>query len=220
MERAARAGKPVFCLPSLEDDSDNADALARRVHDARLPVLMAAAAGFTPAALRLAEFRRERLGPARLLVCEAVHGEVGALDSGTFAWLLSLLGAEPTTVTGAGSASAGLTSVTVEAAGGQALQLTHWHASGARAGLRLHLAAERGQILLEHPRRLSWAGADGAQVLTLPRTRPVEQVMLSCFHRLATGGQPTWPGLGDAHRALICLRAAELSRAEGRTVAL
>src|SRR6516162_4813924 len=36
MERAARAGKPVFCLPSLEDDSDNADALARRVHDARL----------------------------------------------------------------------------------------------------------------------------------------------------------------------------------------
>src|SRR5260221_711598 len=71
LECAARAGKPVFCLPGLEDDADNADALARRVEDARLPVMMAASAGFTPASLRLAQFQREQMGSPRLLLCDS-----------------------------------------------------------------------------------------------------------------------------------------------------
>src|SRR5262245_12854504 len=53
VERAAGAGKPVFCLPALEADADHADALARQVREAGLPVMMGAAVAFTPAALRL-----------------------------------------------------------------------------------------------------------------------------------------------------------------------
>lgn len=218
IERACRAGKPVFCLPALEEDADNADDIARRVHEARLPVLMAAAAGFTPAALRLAELQREWLGPVRLLLCESVRRRPGAPDSGLLAWLLSLLGAAPEAVTAAGNESAGLTTLTL-GAGGRALHLTGWHAPGARPGLRLHVVAERARATLEAPRRLSWADADGAHALTLPPGRPVEQLMLTCFHRVATQGQAPWPSLGDAHRALVCLRAAARSRAEGRTVA-
>src|SRR5439155_26885940 len=90
---------------------------------------------------------------------------------------------------------------------------------GARPGLRLHLVAERGRALLEPPRRLSWADDEGAHALTLPRERPVEEVMLTCFHEVVTRGQPPWPSLADTHRAFLCLRAAALSRAEGRTVA-
>jgi predicted dehydrogenase len=219
IERACRAGKPVFCLPALEEDGDSADETARRVHEARLPVMMAAPAGFAPAALRLAELQRERLGPARLLVCECASRRPGVPDSGLLAWLLSLLGAAPEAVTAAGNESAGLAALTFDA-GGRALQLTRWHAPGARPGLRLHVVAERGQATLEAPRRLSWADPDGAHSLTLPPGRSVEQLMLTCFHRVATQGQAPWPSLGDAHRALACLRAAARGRAEGLRVPL
>jgi predicted dehydrogenase len=218
--RAAAAGKPVFCLPSLEDDSDNADALVRRVQEARLPVLMAAAVGFVPAALQLAELRRERLGPVRLLLCDLVRRRPAAPDSGLVAWLLSLLGAAPEAVTAAGSASAGLMSLTLEAAGGRALQLTTWHAPDARPGLRLRVVAERGQATLDAPRRLSWADAAGAHTLTLPAGRPAEEVLLTHFHRVAAEGQAPWPSLEDASRALGCLRAAARSREAGRKVPL
>jgi predicted dehydrogenase len=220
IECAARAGKPVFCLPALEDDADNADALARRVEEAHLPVMMAAPAGFTPAALRLARFQREQMGPARLLLCDSFRSRPGGMDSGTLAWLLSLLGAAPVVVAGTGCASAGLASLTLEAAGRRALQLTHWHAAEVRPGLRLQLLAERGRARLESPRRLSWTDADGVHALTLPRGRPVEELMLTCFHGVVTGTRTRWPSLGDAHRALLCLRAAALSRTEGRPVPL
>jgi predicted dehydrogenase len=220
LERAARAGKPVFCLPALEDDDTHADAVARVAHEGRLPVMMATAAAYTGAALRLAEFRRERLGPARLLVCESSAPRPGAPDSGTLAWLLALLDAAPVTVTGAGCDSAGLISLTIEAAGGRALQLTHYHDPGHRPHLRLRLVAERGRVTLEGPRRLSWAEADGYHALTLPRTKPVEQLQLTYFHAAATGGRAPWPSLGDASRALTCLRAAARSLAEGRAVSL
>ncbi len=215
--RAARAGKPVFCLPTLEDDADNADALARSVHEANLPAMMAAPAAFSPAALRLTELQRERLGPARLLLCESAGAEP---DSATLAWLLSLLGAAPSAVTGTGSEAAGLTSLTLEAAGGRALHLTHWHAPGARTGLRLRLVGERGQALLASPRRLSWDGPDGTHALTLPCGRSAEELMLTGFSRLAMGEGPQGTSLADAHRAFACLRAAAVSRAEGRRVSL
>jgi predicted dehydrogenase len=218
--RAARAGKPVFCRPPLEDDAEHADALARRVHEAGVPVMMAARAGFGPAALRLAEFQRERLGPARLLLCESASRRPGAVESGTLAWLLSLLGAAPVAVTGSGTDAAGLAAITLEAAGGRALHLTRWHDPGARPRLRLRLVGERGQALVASPRRLSWADADGAHALLLPRGRPAEELMLRCFHGVATGGQAPWPSLGDAQRALACLRAAAQGRAEGRPVPL
>jgi predicted dehydrogenase len=210
---AARAGKPVFCLPPLEDDEANADTLARQVQEAGLPVMMAAAAAYTPAALRLAELQRERLGPVRLLLCESSEGRPGAADSATLAWLLSVFRAEPVKVTGAGSKAVGLVSLTLEAAGGQVLQQTHWHARGTRSRLRLHLVAEGGQVTLDAPRRLSWDDAEGSHMLTLPRARPIEQILLTTFHSVATGGQAPFPSLGDAHRALAHLRVAARSRA-------
>jgi predicted dehydrogenase len=220
LQRAAAAGKPIFCLPSLEDDADNADAVVRRSHEARLPVLMADAAGFQPAALQLAELQRERLGPVRLLLCDVARRRPGALGSGLLAWLLSLLSAAPETVTAAGCDAAGLSSLTLEAAGGRALQLTAWHGPGTRPALRLHVVAERGQATLDAPRRLSWTDAAGAHALALPPGRPVEQLLLSCFHRVVVAGQPPWPSLEDVYRALGCLRAAARSREAGCKVLL
>jgi predicted dehydrogenase len=218
--RAARAAKPVFCLPPLEDDADNADDLARRVREVGLPVMMAAPAAFSPAALRLVDLQRERLGAARLVLCESAADGPGPPHSGTLAWLLSLLGTGPITVAGTGRESAGLRTLTAEAPGGRALHLTHWHAPGARPGLRVRLVGERGLALLESPRRLSWEDADGVHALALPRGRPVEELMLTNFHAVATGSRAPWPSLADAHLAHACLRAAaEMSRAEGRRVA-
>jgi hypothetical protein len=111
-------------------------------------------------------------------------------------------------------------SLTLEAAGGRALQLTHSHGPGGRPRLRLHVVAERGQATLEGPRRLSWSEAGGTHALTLPRTKPIEQLLLTGFHEVVTRGRAPGPGLGDAYRALVCLRAAARSRAEGRAVPL
>ncbi len=220
VRRACRVGKPVFCLPGLEDDPEDADALARLVHDARLPVLMAAPEAFSPAALQLAEWQRERLGPTRLLLCEVARSGPGSPGSGLLAWLMSLLNAPPAAVTAAGSDAAGLTTLTLEAADGRALQLTRWHAPGARGGLRLHLVGEQGRAVLDGPRRLSWADDAGTHARTLPRGRPVEQLLLRAFHEVVAEGRAPWPGLADAHRALVCLRAAAQSRHEGRRVEL
>jgi myo-inositol 2-dehydrogenase/D-chiro-inositol 1-dehydrogenase len=220
VERAARGGKAVFCMPPLDHDADNADALARAVNAAGVPVMMAAPAGFTPAALWLAEFQRKHLGPTRLLVGDWIGRRAGAPNSATLAWLLYLLGAAPAAVTGTGCEAAGLASLTLESAGGRALHLTCLHDAGTGPRLRLRLVGERGQALLESPRRLSWADADGAHVLTLSRGRPAEESMLRNFHGAVTGGQAPWPNLAEAHRAYACLRAAALSRAEGRPVPL
>src|SRR5207248_617085 len=73
LEVACRAGKPVFCCPSLECDEEHADALLRPVQASGLPVLMEFAPRFAPATARCRELLREHLGPARLLICESVQ---------------------------------------------------------------------------------------------------------------------------------------------------
>jgi predicted dehydrogenase len=218
VERAAAVGKPVFCLLALEDD-DNADGVARRVQESGLPVQMACAAAVTPAALRLADLQRRFLGPVRLLVGELAH-RAALPESGLVAWLLALLGSAPQAVTAAGSESAGLLSLTVEAEHGSSLQLTCWNAPPPRPPWRLHLVGARGHATLEGPHQLSWRDARGSHVLTLPRGRPVEQVMLDRFRRAVTEGQAPEPSLADAHHAFGCLRAAARSRAEGSRVVL
>ncbi|HEX5273182.1 MAG TPA: Gfo/Idh/MocA family oxidoreductase [Gemmataceae bacterium] len=205
--RAARAGKPVFCLHGPEDDPDHADELVRRVREAGAPVMVAAPAAFGPAALRLRELPRERLGPVRLVLCESAADGPAAPHSATLAWLFSLLGKGGATVGGTGGEFAGLLTLTVEADAGRALHLAHWHAPGSRPGLSVRLVGERGQALLASPRRLSWDEPDGRHVLTLPRGRPVEERMLTAFHGVATSGEAPRPSLEDASRAYACLRA-------------
>jgi len=220
IERAAGAGKPLFCLPELADDADHADTLARCVQETGLSVMMAVRAAFTPAALRLAELREELLGPIRLAACESTLGRQGLPDSGLLAWVLSLLGAAPEGITAAGNAAAGLESFTLDLAGGKVLQLTRWRGSRPRGGLRLRLWGERGQATLLTPHRLSWTVPEGVHSLTLARGQSVEHHLLTRFHAVATQGQAPSPGLGDAHRALLCWQAAERSRTEGRRVTL
>ncbi len=218
VERAATLGKPVLCLPHLEDD-DNADAVARRVQEAGLPVLMACPISLTPAVQRLGDLQRRSLGPVRLLVAEFAQ-RARSLNSGLIAWLLALLSTSPQTVTATGSEAAGLRSLVIEAEEGRCLQLTSWSASQPRPPWRLHVVGSAGEATLEGPRRLSWYDRRGRHVLTLPRGRPVEQLMLARFHRLVTQGQPPSPSLGNAYRALRCLHAARRSRAEGCRVTL
>jgi predicted dehydrogenase len=218
VERAARLGKPVFCLPGLEDDA-NADAVAAQVQQAGLQVLMACPTALTPAAQRLADLQSRFLGPVRLLVAELAH-RARYPSSGLLAWLLALVGTPPRAVIAAGSEAGGLFSLTIEAGDGRCLQVTSWNAPGARSRLRLHVIGANGQATLERPRRLSWCDSHGEHVLTLPRGRPIEQLLLARFHRVISPGQPASPSLGDGYRALRCLRAASQSRAKGCRITL
>ena len=220
IERAARAGKPVFCLPDLANDAAHAEAVARSVTEAGLPVLMAVGTAFTPAALRLADVRDGLLGRIRLAVCQCDLGKAEHPDSGLLAWLLCLVGPPPETVTAAGNPAAGLDSLTLALAGGGVLQLTRWRLPERRMALRLELIGASGRMTLLGPGRLSWTTPDGIHSLTLPRGRRLEEVLLTRFHAVATEGAVPAPSLADAHRALLCWRAAERSRSEGRRVAL
>jgi predicted dehydrogenase len=218
VERAARLGKPVFCLPALEDDA-NADAVAEQVQQAGLPVVIACPTSLTPAVQRLADLQSRLLGPVRLLVGELAR-QARYPSSGLLAWLLALLGTPPQAVIAAGSDAGGLLSITIEAVDGRCLQLTSWNVARPRSPLRLHVIGANGQATVEGSRRLSWCDSHGEHVLTLPRGRPVEQLLLARFHGVVTEGQPASPSLGEAHRALRCLRAASQSRAEGCRITL
>ncbi len=220
IERAARAGKPVFCLPDLADDAPHAPALVRTVEEAGLAVMMAVPAAYQPAALQLAERREPVPRAIRLVVCQAPLPESEPAPFGLLTWLFSLVGAAPAAVTASGDPAAGLYALTVELAGGGGLHLARWRRPDRCRSLRLDLIGESHRVTVLGPRRLSWTAPDGLHSLTLPRSARLEQVMLTRFHAMATRRATPRPGLGEAHRAWLCWQAAERSQREGRRVVL
>ncbi|HXG08591.1 MAG TPA: Gfo/Idh/MocA family oxidoreductase [Gemmataceae bacterium] len=237
LEAACRAGRPVFCCATPEQDEVHADALCRQVQESRLPVMLEMALRFVPATLRLRELLETRLGPARTVLVELIQpaqeeaasdGEaaaarlrnlLGGRGVGLLDWCAHLLGEEPANVL-AGGGTGPLTTLLLEFGGGRSAQITHWRAPGARRALRLRVAAERGSAMVEPPARLQWNDEDGRHAHVLPPRQQLGQMLLERFHRTLTDSQAPEPNLADACRVLGWLKAAVRSLAEGQRVAL
>ncbi len=230
LEQACRVGKPVFCAASLTRDDACADVLVERVRAARLPVLMGLPDPVAPAQARLARLLAAELGPARLLRAERGLPWRGGrpapaanlLGTGPLLSLLvgveSLLGASPVAVW-AGGTEAGLVTLLLEHSHGRSAQVTLWAGGTPGARGRLEVVAARGTATVEGSRQLRWRDSDSSHAYRRPAVDPA-QALLERFVQGLRDGRPLWPGLDDAFRALLVVRAARRSLAESRTVSV
>jgi predicted dehydrogenase len=214
LERACRAGKPVFCAVPLDGDEDHADRLREQIESSRLPVLMALPALLAPSVVRLGELLKDRLGPARLVRAERAVATVregrSLLDGGAALSLLAactaLMGEEPASVQTMASGP-GLATFLLDFGNERAAQVTLWTGPAVRPGCWITAAAERGTATADLPRRLRWDDAEGRHRLELPGGS-MEQVLLGQFVQALSEGSRLEPGFPEAHRALTWLRAS------------
>jgi myo-inositol 2-dehydrogenase / D-chiro-inositol 1-dehydrogenase len=226
LEQACRVSKPIFCVPSLVGDDAFADDLVERVRSARLPVMMAIPESVAPARERLSRLLTNELGAARLLRADCcVRGPrpLSAdklLGSGRFLGLLigidGLLSAPPLTAWACGT-EAGLVTLLLDHGQGRSAQLTLWTGNHRGTQCRLEVVAAGGSATLDGTSQLRWRDTDSNQVFRRPRV-DAAQAMLERFVQALRDGRFPWPGLDDAYRALLVLRAARQSLAEGRPV--
>jgi predicted dehydrogenase len=237
LEPAARAGKPVFCRPSLELDP-HADALHKRVQEAQLPVMVELAPRLAPATMRLRQLLEGTLGSAQSVYCRfgqcyrerrrpapAYHRApsiLGAEGIALLDWCTTILGSEPASAHLTGEDTATFANLLLDWPDGRTAQITRWRtragtalprsATGDWRSPRLQVLAARGTVTVELPNRVSWADAEGQHRLILPATRPLAELQLEAFHTALMTGQPPRPSLSDAHRVLSWLRAAATGR--------
>jgi predicted dehydrogenase len=236
VERACDLGKPVLCCAELEQD-EHADAVCCRVRDIGLPVLAELAPRQAPALARLRHLLESHLGPARLVLCDAVD-PVDWQESGTAALLdacstllepacrPSVLPAcrpfvlnEPTAIESHGLPDDRFTSLFLRFADDRAVQLTRRTVPHVQPRVRFRVVAERGSATAVLPGRLAWTDAEGTHSVTIRGQRSTV-LLLEKFYRVVREGQPPAPGLDEALRPLRWLQAAQRSRREGQFLAL
>lgn len=219
-ELAGRLRKPVYCAGHLIRD----DLLPPEGGPLMMAELLPR---FAPATARLHDLLRTSLGPAKLVVCEAVGPERGRKPRPFFDgpagvalldWCLGFLAGEPTGVQVA--AAGGIEGLFLELPEGRAVHIVHRRARHARPGLRLHVAAADGSATIRSTRRVAWTGPDGHHVHTLPQGPSLTGAALEKFARAVRDGRPSEPGLNDVRRCLALFAAARQSQAEGRRVSL
>lgn len=235
VERACRLGKPVLCAVPLAVDDAHADALHQLALDSRVPVLIEMRPRLAPATERLRALLESELGPARFVVCESVQPParvstvpdrrapaalLGPRGIALVDWCLSLLGGEPVAVQASGLDTQELASLFLELADGRAVQVFRRRAPGARRSLRLEVIAERGSATVELPGQVLWTDQAGRHAHLLPKQRPVCQTLLERFFQVVREGQAPAPDLATAYQALRWLRAAGVSWAEGKRIAV
>jgi predicted dehydrogenase len=237
VEIACCLNKPVFsCLP-LEADDSHADALYEHVRAGQLAVQLEMAPRAAPVLGRLHELLETRLGPARVILCEALEAlpsarrgspdptalpEPAGLGSATA--LLDccrrLFGGEPGSVVAAELAGGALDGWLLDWGDDRAAQVVRYRGLVPRNGLRLQVVAERGTATAEFPNRLHWADAEGSHSHVGHLDRPLGQVLLEQFYRVVREGAAPEPSLEESYRLLAWARLAAKSRAEGRRVLL
>jgi predicted dehydrogenase len=219
VERACDLGLPVLCGADLEQD-ELADTVRGRVRDTRLPVLTELAPRQTPALVRLRHLLDTHLGPARLVLCEAIDPPDGG-ECGTAALLDAcsvLLEGEPTAVESHGLPGDRFASLFLRFADDRAVQLTRRTATHSPPRVRFQVVAERGSATAVLPGRLTWTDAEGTHSVTIRGQRPTV-ALLEKFYRVVREGQTPSPGLDEALRPLRWLQGAECSRLGGQLLA-
>jgi predicted dehydrogenase len=230
LELACRAKRPVFCAWPLETDAAHADALRQQIQESRLPVLMALPLRLAPATAWLREVLNQQVGPARLVACDLLVPEgrrrraaalLGHISTALVDWCVTFLDQPPKSVLAAGTATGEFASLVLEFPDGRAAVVQSRRTRRARRALRLGVEAPGGsaEVLLP-PGSVGWTEGDRRCEVTLPVYRPVAQALLEHFHAAVRTGRAPEPSFEDAYRLLGWLRAAALSRAEGRRVPL
>jgi len=200
VETACRYGKPVYCAVSPKRDQPHADAVCQKVHDSRLPILMEIAPRVAPATVRLQELIADRLGPARLLLCEQVSQKPGRISGALLdlcAYLFNSIpvAARPTDV-------GELSEMHLDFPEGRAARVSRWSAPQVRPSIRLRAIAEQGTAWVELPHRVRWNDAEGWHAENLPRHSSVWQRLLERFHQAVSSGRLMHPSLDEAQRAM------------------
>jgi predicted dehydrogenase len=229
VERAAAAGKPVFCDVPLHRDDAHADDLRRRLAERPVPVLMAPAPALTPAFLETQRLLAGQPGAPRMVrwdVALPTRGtRVPRVEAvlrarpllGLLQGCAELLGGEPAGILATAPEGSGYASLLLDFAGGRAAHLTVTAGPGVRPASRLSVAAGCGGAAALLPRRLRWSDAGGDHALRLPpHSAPAD--LLGRFAAAVAAGEAPRPGFDDAYRALTWWRAAARSQAEGRRV--
>jgi myo-inositol 2-dehydrogenase/D-chiro-inositol 1-dehydrogenase len=226
---ACGANKPVFCAFPLEADEAHADAMQQLVQESGLPVLMALSPRLAPATAQLREVLEQRLGPARLVVCERTvpehsrcqaAGLLGDVNTPLLDWCACIFGTAPQSVVAAGTAAGTFAHVLLEFADGRVAVVQSRRTHRQRSAVHLRAEAERGSAVVTLPRKVAWTDAEGRCTRTLPSAQPTARLQLERFHALVRAGRTAGPSFEDAYRLLEWLRAAAISRAEGRRVQL
>ena len=229
LERAAAAGKPVFCDIPLHHDDAHADALWGRLADSPVPVLMAPAPELAPAFQGVRRLLDEALGAPRLARWDVAGPSRGGRVPSSAAVLRArpvlgllracavLMGGEPAGVRATAPEGSGFASLVLDFAGGRAAQVTLATGPGVRRASRLEVAAERGGASAVLPRRLRWNEAGGEHAVRLPGAAGD---LLGRFAAAVASGEPPRPGIADAYRALGWWRACLRSQAAGGRVGI
>jgi predicted dehydrogenase len=227
LQQACRTNKPILCCLSPSDDEPHADALRASIQASGLPVLMALPTLLAPATRYLRELLTHRLGQARLVRADwcALPSQAGD-DLLSHAAMLPLLAAcawlvddVPRSVWTVDGAGASFVTLFLRFGSGRLGQVNLWTTPAGRSSPRFEVVAETGTATAELPRRLRWRDADGQHAQRLP-PRAVEQSSLERFILALRDGQPLRPSFEDAYQALTWLRAAVLSRSEGKSISL
>lgn len=220
LTHAGRVGKPLLCAGSLVREAQ-ADEV--RYHlQARAAVHVTTWPAFELLTEAAAQQLGESLGSPRLaLAAHVATEEVDPLESGAALVLLQALSevfaSGPRAVTATTSRGCpGFVSVVLEFDGGVG-QLSMWGGPAEVGRTWLEVQSEGGSLRAEMPRRLSWRDAEGDHELKLPGGL-AEVWVVDRFVRAVRGGErPTCP-FERAYQALLWLRAARKSRAEGGVV--
>jgi hypothetical protein len=131
---------------------------------------------------------------------------------------LALIASPPVGVQLAEVPSAGLTSIVIEFASGQAAQVLR---RPGRHPWRLSAITEKGEATIQLPDRIRWSTRSGQYLERSNQRASLTRLLLDCFHEAITEGRPPQPSLHDAWTALACLKGAARSGAEdGRRVPL
>ncbi len=117
----------------------------------------------------------------------------------------------------AGGTETGLVTLLLDHGNGRSGQVTLWAGGKQGTPSRLEVVAARGTASVEGSWCLRWRDRDSSHAFSRPVVDPA-RVLLERFVQGLRDGRPLWPGLDDAYGALLVLRAARRSLAEGRSV--
>ena len=225
VEQAARMGKPVFCAVSLACDDTHADDVMRHVRAAGLPVMAAMGPALSPAVSRLRDLLATQLGPPRLVRCDwcgpAVRKANGMPGGRVLPALMhicaGLVGGDPVSVWTTAAEAARFAGVLLEFGGGRAAQFNLWTGMGVRRACRIQAVTQAGDATAELPHTLRWRDGEGSHTVRVSH-QSTPRRMLERFLDALSAGAPPEPGLDVAYRALLWVRAARRSLADGRRV--
>jgi hypothetical protein len=230
IEAAVRARKPILCCASLNSDEAHADALNQQVQQSGVPVLMGLLPRFARALTDLgARVAAEKVSP-NCLDClwrrpfpfatppsKSRHGFFGAAGVVVIDSCLSVLAIDPVRAFAAREQPAGYQTLSLQAADGRELRIICEHILRRHSGLELRIQLGDGLARAVYPRRFVQVTSDCRRTVVHFAPCPI-QALLQHFHHVARGEECPTPDLAAAHRALVCLRAAEESARVGHMV--